>query len=169
MATVLANIMDKKLLLFVHALAKKKIPLAHIEEEIDRHILILKYSSAVFIPLLLLLPVFWIERGKFYFDVVLASASAFVAASFFPDIMALLLISLNIKNSFRYYGILHGSKGMLLFSAAVFVFFFVSLTFQKALLAAFFGFLGYAIHLSVDKIEKAGEFLRSIIKKAAGK
>lgn len=157
--------MNKKLLSFVHALTKGKMLMTHIEEEIDRHILIMKYSSIIFIPLMMLLLLFWLERNKFYFDVFLTSVSAFIAASFFPDIIALALLSVNIKNIGRYYRILHSGKGLFLFSAATFALFFVLFTFQKALLITFFGFLGYSIHLFIDKIEKAGEFLRFIIKR----
>lgn len=161
--------MNKKLLFLIHALAKRKIPQAHIEEEIDRHILIMKYSFAVFIPLLLLLAVFWIERNKIYLDVLLTSVSAFAIASFFPDIMTLALLSVNIKNIGGYYRILHGSKGLLLFSASAFALFFALFTFQKALPIVLFGFLGYALHLSIDKVEKTGEFLHFIIKRFSGR
>jgi len=143
--------------------SKGRINISHIEEEIDRHFSIMKLSLLIFLPILLLSLIFLFVKGLFflYLDMFFISIAAFVAASFFPDILTLLAFCLH-KNRHRLF---HSSKGLLISSMLGFVLFMSFLPFHKSLFITSMIFAGYATHLSIDKVEKLQEFLCSIIKR----
>lgn len=153
--------MKEILIKLAHKASKRKINITHIEEEMNRHISIMKFSLLIFLPILLLSLIFWVVRRLFYFDIFFISVAFFIMASFFPDILTLLAFCLH-KN---YYRLFHSNKGMIISSAVSFVLFMSFLPFHKSLFITSMIFVGYATHLSIDKIEKFQEFICSIVKK----
>ncbi len=140
--------------------SKGRINTAHIEEEIDRHASIMKLSLLVFLPILLLSLILWIAKGLFYLDMLFISIASFIAASFLPDILTMLAFCLH-KNHYRLF---HSSKGMLISLLSGFTLFMAFLPFHKSLFITSMLFVGYATHLSIDKIEKLQGFVCSMLK-----
>lgn len=135
----------------------------HIEDEINRHVFIMKLSLLIFLPILLLSLIFLFVKGLFflYLDVFFISIAVFVAATFLPDILTLLAFCFH-KN---YHRLFHSSKGLLMSLMLGFALFMAFLPFHKSLFITSMFFIGYATHLSIDKIEKLQEFICSAVKK----
>ncbi len=161
--------MKKKILGYIHQFSKRKIPLKHIEEEAGRHLSTLKYSSIFLIVISSpLLAFFMLIKNVFYFDIAVIALYVFILAGFFPDMLVLLAIRFFPHHAHNFYKILHSKKGLLLFSVLIFVSLFSVLSFQRAAFVALFGFLGYGMHIIVDKIESFEDACCSRIKKILG-
>jgi len=123
----------------------------------------MKLSLLIFLPILLLSFIFLFVKGLFflYLDMFFISIAAFVAASFFPDMLTLFGLCIH-KNHHRLF---HSSKGLLISSMLGFVLFMSFLPFHKSLFITSMIFVGYATHLSIDKVEKLQDFICLMFKR----
>ncbi len=140
---------------FIYEWLGKKRSKRHIENEFKRHYGLAIRSSKYIFALYALFAVYYATRGVFIFDLLAASFLIYLFSSLAPDIFYLVWKVLRNDRSYvpsekRIYS--HRLRGMLAYSAAVFLVFLPAGALKAGVLA-FFAFLGYWVHLTTDRIE----------------
>lgn len=155
----------RRLALLISKLVKYKLEVKNIEDEIGRHYEIIKLST---IPLVLLILtiVLFVNLFKIYLlDILYVIIFIYFLSSFSPDI-SYIFLKLGTKNPRKTFQNLraktHSSYGLVMYTLFLFFFLIILFGLMKGIFITIFGFLGYWLHLTLDKIEEIEIILKNL-------
>jgi len=128
-----------------------------LREEANRH----RDFAIVFLALLLVIFLLFLFFNIGFFSLVI-SLSVYVASSFLPDILFILLGIVSGKPFSFWRKITHKFLTSLFYFISLFFLTCFFFQFPACLLIAFSGVLGYWVHLFADKLEEVELFFKSL-------